>query len=378
MIPLSTPNISGKEWEYVKECFDTNWVSSAGSYVNKFEEVIQDYTGSKHAIAIVNGTSALHLSLKASGVDCNDYVITTNITFIASVNAIKYLGANPILVDIDPNTWQMDLDLVENFLETETETVDGKCTLKKDQRRIKAILPIHVLGNMGDMSRLIQICEKYHLALVEDAAEALGSFLNGKHAGTFGVCSALSFNGNKILTTGGGGMILTDDDTIATSVKHISNQAKTSALEYIHDEIGYNYRMVNVLAAMGVAQMENLELFLKRKTEIDQHYKDALKNIGGITFQQIEDEVSTNNWLFTIQLSRANELGEYLRSNDIECRSLWHPINTLPMYKDDLFVQSNNHSGHIHKTCLSIPCSTNITDEQLETVSASIIKFLSA
>jgi perosamine synthetase len=372
-IPLSVPNIAGNEWKYVKECLDTGWISSVGSYVNQFEKMVADFAGAKYGVAAVNGTAALHISLLLSGVKQHDYVILPNLTFVASANSIKYLGAEPLLIDADPHYWQMDLDLLQEFLETQTE-VNGNNELiyKKDRRRISAIMPVHILGNMCDMDRFISIVNKYPLAIIEDATEALGTSYKGKHAGTFGKLGCFSFNGNKIISTGGGGVIVTDDEEMAKKAKHITTTAKASPDEYYHDEVGYNYRLVNVLAAIGVAQMELLPSFIKRKKEAVAFYKKELGGVADIRFQHELPEVETNGWLFTIQTDQQQKLLDHLNANQILSRRFWMPMNKLPMYKDCVFVQKKDNSGYIYHTCLSIPCSTNITDEQLEIVAREI------
>lgn len=242
MIPLSVPNLNGNEWKYIKECLDTNWVSSVGSYVDKFEKSLVDFTGAKYAVSTVNGSAALHISMLLAGVQQNDYVIIPNVTFIASANTVTYLKASPILIDIDVDTWQMDLNLLEEFLSKETEVKNNACHYKKNNRIIRCIMPVHVLGNMCDMDKLIDIAGRFCLTIVEDATESLGSYYKEKHSGTFGLFGCISFNGNKIITTGGGGMILTNDETLAKKAKHLTTQAKSDSFEYLHDEIGYNYR----------------------------------------------------------------------------------------------------------------------------------------
>ncbi|MEL6867611.1 MAG: DegT/DnrJ/EryC1/StrS family aminotransferase, partial [Bacteroidota bacterium] len=258
LIPLSIPHINGKEWEYVKDCLDTGWVSSVGAYVSQFEQVVAEYAGARYGIACMNGTAGLHMAMHLHGIGQGDYVIAPNITFIATLNAIKYTGADPILMDINPHNWQMDLDLLAHFLEEQTDLIKGQRVLKSDQRPIKAIMPVHVLGNMGNMTQLLELAKRYDLIILEDSTEALGSYFNGQHAGSFGAMGVFSFNGNKIISTGGGGVMVTDDEALAKRAKHLTTQAKVSSMEYIHDEIGYNYRLVNVLAAIGVAQMEQL------------------------------------------------------------------------------------------------------------------------
>lgn len=375
MTLLSGPNINGNEWKYVKECLDTAWVSSVGSYVNRFEEMMAEYTGCKYAVATSNGTTALHISLILAGVNADDHVIVPNVTFVASLNSIAYTGAAPILIDVDERTWQMDLDILEKFLEEETILKNGECFYKTNNRRIKVIMPVHVLGNMCDMDRLKNISEKFGIVIIEDATEALGSDYNQIHSGSFGTMGCFSYNGNKIITTGGGGMIVTNDEVFAKKAKHLTTQAKADAFEYYHDETGYNYRLVNVLAAIGVAQMEQLDGFIAKKKEIDAFYKAELKNVGDIQFQHVEEAVNPNCWLFTIRSERQKQLLDALNEKKFQSRPFWVPMNQLPMYKNAIFIKNEkgNISETIYKECLSIPCSTNISLKEMEDV-VSIIK----
>ena len=368
MIPLSVPKLGGNEWKYVKDCIDTGWISSVGSYVNQFEKQTAEFVGAKYAVAAMNGSAALHVSLRLLGVQQNDYVIVPNITFIASCNSITYAGAEPILMDVDVNTWQMDLNLLEEFLQTKTENKNGKCVLKADGRTVAAIMPVHVLGNMCNMDRLLQIAATHHLQIVEDATEALGSTFKGKHSGTFGKIGCFSYNGNKIISTGGGGMIVTDDEQIAKQAKHLTTQAKIHPDEYIHDEIGYNYRLVNILAAVGVAQMEQLPEFLKKKKYITDFYKKYLTGIGDIQFQQVENEVVVNNWLPTIRTSKSKEIFEKLKANDVISRPFWMPMNQLRMFKNNIYFTKTDVSNDVYSKSVSIPCSTGIPDAHLALV----------
>jgi perosamine synthetase len=372
IIPLSVPNIAGNEWKYVKDCLDTGWISSVGAYVSQFEQMVADYAGAKYGVAIVNGTSALHIALLLSGVKRDDYVILPNLTFVASANSIAYIGAEPILIDADPDYWQMDLDLLEEFLENETDEKNGELIYIKDGRRIGAIMPVHILGNMCDMDRFASIISKYPLPVVEDSTEALGTRYKGKHSGTFSPMGCFSFNGNKIISTGGGGVIVSSDEALAKKAKHISNTAKASVDEYYHDEVGYNYRLVNLLAAVGVAQMELLPSFIKRKKEAVAFYKDALTGVGDIRFQKELPDVETNGWLFTIQTNQQKKLLDHLNANKILSRRFWMPMNKLPMYKDSPYIQKKDAANYIYNTCLSVPCSTSITDQQLEIVAREI------
>ena len=334
--------------------------------------MVADFAGAKFGVAAVNGTAALHISLLLSGVKQDDYVILPNLTFVASANSIKYMGAEPLLIDADPLLWQMDLDLLEEFLVNETDVKDGSLFYIKDGRRIGAIMPVHILGNMCDMDRFLSIVNKYPLPVVEDATEALGTTYKGVSAGKFSPLAAFSFNGNKIISTGGGGVIVTDDEALAKHAKHLTTTAKASADEYYHDEVGYNYRLVNVLAAIGVGQMELLPSFIKRKKEIVAFYKEELNGVADIRFQQELPDVNTNGWLFTIQTDKQQQLLDHLNANKILSRRFWMPMNKLPMYKNCVYVNRNDSSDYIYNTCLSIPSSTNITDEELEIVAREI------
>jgi perosamine synthetase len=368
MVLLSGPNMGGNVWKYVKDCLDTGWVSSVGAYVDQFENMTAEFAGTKYAVATSSGTTALHIALLLAGVDRNDYVITPNITFVATCNSIRYTGADPLLIDADEFTWQMDLDLLEEFLINETIQKNGACYLKKNGRRIPVIMPVHVLGNICDMDRLVKLAQQHNLIVIEDSTEALGSYYKGKHAGSFGLMGTFSYNGNKIITTGGGGMIVTDDEQLAKKAKHLTTQAKSDSFEYIHDEIGYNYRLVNVAAAMGVAQMEQLPEFIERKKEIISYYKNELSGVGDISFQDVKQEVNPNWWMPTLKTNHQREILKVLNENKMQSRPFWVPMNQLRMFKDDLYYQNNDRSDYIYKHCLSIPCSTNITDDQLKGV----------
>ncbi|RYD78468.1 MAG: LegC family aminotransferase [Sphingobacteriales bacterium] len=372
MLLLSGPNMGGNELKYVTECIETGWVSSVGAYVDQFEKMSAEYAGTKYAVATSSGTTALHICLILMGVNRHDYIITPNITFIATCNSIKYTGADPILIDADEKNWQMDLDLLQQFLENETEQKNGACHYKKDGRRIPVIMPVHVLGNICDMDRLLALAKQHNLVVIEDSTEALGSYYKGKHAGSFGLMGTFSYNGNKIITTGGGGMIVTNDEALAKKAKHLTTQAKSDPFEYIHDEIGYNYRLVNVAAAMGVAQMEQLPGFVKRKKEIIQFYKKELQGVGDITFQQVSNDVNPNWWLPTIETSKQREVLKALNDDKMQSRPFWVPMNQLVMFKDNIFYNKSDRSNYIYQHCLSIPCSTNITDADLQRVADKI------
>jgi perosamine synthetase len=375
MIPLSVPNLSGNEWKYVKDCLDTNWVSSVGSYVNKMEEVSASFSGVEKAIATSNGTSALHISLMLAGVQRGDLVILPNITFVAPANVIKYMGADPVLMDVYEDTWQMNVGLLQQFFEQECTLRDDACYHNATGRKVSAVVPVHVLGNMVDMEKLLPLAEKYQVPVVEDATESLGSNYKDKPAGSFGLFGCLSYNGNKIITTGGGGMILTDNLALAKKAKHLTTQAKVDGIEYYHDEIGYNYRMVNILAAMGVAQMEQLPGFIERKKQISRLYTEGLKNVHGFTPQAVTNHVKPNCWLYTAVFERSKELLKYLDENGVQTRPFWVPMDRLPAYKDDIYYNENDVAGSVYNRCLSLPCSSSITDAEVAEVIEKIKKF---
>ena len=377
MIPLSVPNISGNEWKYIKECLDTNWVSSVGSYVNQFEDKVAEFCGVKYAVATANGTMALHINLLLSDVKRNDLVIVPNITFVAPVNAIKYVGANPVLIDVDEQTWQMDLNILGDFLANETTIENGNCIHRTSKRKVAALMPVHVLGNMCDMDRLMALASEHRLVVIEDSTEALGSYYRGQHAGSFGKFGTMSFNGNKIITTGGGGMILCNDSKLAKKAKHLTTQAKADPNEYYHDEVGYNYRLVNILAAMGVAQMEQLPSFLERKKEITQRYNQFFRNVEHAAPQKTTEHVQPNHWLYTVRLPRQDELKKYLWENKIEVRPFWVPMNQLPAFRNDLYINHHDVSEKVYHSCLSLPCSTGLTDDEQQQVIHCLEKFYS-
>jgi len=375
MIPLSVPNLSGNEWKYVKDCLDTNWVSSVGSYVNKMEEVSAAFCGVEKAIATSNGTAALHIALLLAGVERGDLVILPNITFVAPANVIKYVGADAVLIDVYEDTWQLNTDLLKVFLERECTYRDNICYHNKASRKISAIVPVHVLGNMVNMDMLLALAKQYNIQVVEDATESLGSTYNNMPAGSLGLFGCLSYNGNKIITTGGGGMILTNNTELAEKAKHLTTQAKVDGIEYYHDEVGYNYRMVNILAAIGVAQMEQLQDFIAHKKIISKLYTEGLKNIPGFKPQITTDNVVSNCWLYTAVFEQSKELFKYLEQHGVQTRPFWVPMNRLPAFASDIYYNENDIAGKVYSNCLSLPCSTGMTIKDVEVVIEKIKQF---
>jgi len=338
-VALHEPFFKGKEWEYVKECLDTGWVSSVGKFVDRFEKKLAEYTGVKRAVAVVNGTCALHLALKLAGVKTGDEVIVPTLTFVATANAVSYTGAIPHFVDSEEGTLGLDPDKLETYLSEISEIRKDACYNKQTGKRIAAVVPMHVFGHPVDLDPLFKVCKNFKLILIEDAAESLGSFYKSKHTGNWGKLSVLSFNGNKIITTGGGGAILTNDPSIADRAKHLSTTSKIPhKWEYNHDELGYNYRLPNINAALGCAQLENLPNFLKEKRDLAKRYQSAFKNVKGIHFFIETNHAKSNYWLNAILLQQGLEherdtVLQTLNDNGIQARPVWTLLHKLPMYK---------------------------------------------
>ena len=377
MIPLSIPHLDGNEWKYVKECLDTNWVSSAGKYVDLFEQKIAEYTGSKYAIACVNGTAAIQVSLRLAGVASGDEVIVPTLTFIAPVNAVAYNNARPLFMDAD-KYYNIDVEKTIEFIKNETVYKTGFTYNKITDKKISAILPVHMWGNACWLEELYELCRERNIIIVEDASESLGAFYNdgkfkSKHTGTIGKLGCISFNGNKIITTGGGGMILTDDEALAKKAKYLTTQAKDDPIRYVHDEIGYNFRLTNIQAALGVAQIEQLPGILKRKKEINHYYQTELEGVDGLSISKVPDYANNNNWLNLLQIdSEVYEedrelLMARLEENGIQTRPAWKlnheqkPFRKCQHYKIEKAKQLVENS-------LCLPSSSNLTNENINKI----------
>ena len=338
IVPLHVPCFTGNEKQYLNECIDTTFVSSVGKFVDKFEEMVAEYTGAKKAIVCVNGTNSLHMAMILVGVERNDEVITQALTFIATCNAISYIGAHPVFIDVDKDTMGLSPASVEKWLSENAIIKDNQCYNKRTGRRIKACVPMHTFGHPVHLDELIDVCMRYKLELVEDAAESMGSFYKGKHTGTFGKVGAISFNGNKTITTGGGGMLLFQDKELARYAKHLTTQAKVPhQWEFIHDEIGYNYRMPNINAALGCAQMEQLEEILQNKRETAQQYKTFFAGIPEIEFFDEPEDCKSNFWLNAVILpdkAKQHDFLEFTNTNKVMTRPIWQLMNKLPMFLD--------------------------------------------
>jgi perosamine synthetase len=365
MIPLCIPEIRGNEWKYVKECIDTNWVSSVGSYVNLFEERFNQYVGSKSAVVTMNGTAALQLALVTLGIGAGDEVIVPSLTFISPINTIKYVGAEPVFVDVCRDTFVMDAEKIESLITPKT----------------KAIMPVHIYGHPADMDRIMEIAQKHNLFVIEDATEALGSKYKGKMAGTIGHIGCYSFNGNKLITTGAGGMFVTNNLEYGDRAKFLSTQTKvvTDNKAFYHPEVGYNFRMPNLLAAFGVAQLENVEEYLKVKKESAEYYKELLSEVKGITLNIEKDNVENCFWLYSILVEKEytitrDELIQKLNEEKIEARPFFMPIHDMPPYKDckhgDLSV-----TKELYELGINLPSSVGLKKEDIEVVCNIIKKY---
>jgi len=358
-IPLHEPRFIGKEKEFVSQTIDSTFVSSVGQYVNQFEEDLAKYTASKRAIAIVNGTSALHLSMLMAGVKPGDYVITQALTFVATCNAIHYCQAEPILIDVDKKTLGLSPIALEAWLEENAFVdTDQVCKLKNSKRAIKACIPMHTFGHPVEIDTLATICNVWKLAMIEDAAESLGSLFKDTHTGTFGLMGTLSFNGNKIITTGGGGAILCNEELYLKG-KHLSTTAKKpNDIHFVHDEIGFNYRLPNINAALGCAQLESINLFVKQKRQLAEEYAQLLKN-SNLEFFKEPKNCRSNYWLNTIichDESQRNELLNYMNSREIMTRPVWTPMNKLPMFKNSI-SDSLQNTLWLEERIVNVPSS---------------------
>jgi len=361
-IALHEPRFIGNEKKYLNECIDSTFVSSVGKFVDQFEIMISKYTGAKYAVAVVNGTSALHIALLVSGIEENDEVITQSFTFIATCNAIGYCKAKPVFVDVDKETLGLSPESLQNFLETNCEIRDNECINKVSGRRVRACIPMHTFGHICRMDEIKTICEMYNIVLIEDAAESLGSTYKGRHAGTFGKVGAISFNGNKIITSGGGGCIITDDEEFAKKAKHLTTTAKIPhEWDYTHDMIAYNYRMPNLNAALLVAQLEKLDEFLSDKRELALQYQEFFKK-EGIEFMTEAKDCRSNYWLNAIILNNKQERDQFLKDSNAQgvmTRPIWTLMHKLELFQD---AQCSNLDNSIwfEERIVNIPSSVRL------------------
>lgn len=374
-IPLSVPNLKGNEVRYVTEALTSEWVSTAGRYVDEFEERIKGYVHTSGAVSCQNGTSGLHTALLVCGVRRGDAVIVPTLTFIAAVNPVKYIGAEPIFMDCDDSLCMDPLKLAA-FCEEECDFVDGRLWERPSGREIKAVVIVHVFGNMADMERLLEIANTYRLKVVEDATEALGTYYTegmykGAYAGTMGDIGVYSFNGNKIITTGGGGMLVSDSQEYVARARHLTTQAKSDGLYYTHDEVGYNYRMTNIQAAMGLAQLEQLEAFIRIKEEHYAGYAKAFEEESGFHILPFREGTRSNRWFYALLCSggmtKRDALINKLAASRIQSRPVWGLISDQLPYRNCRAYRIER-ARQYWSTIVNIPCSSNLSLEEQEKV----------
>jgi perosamine synthetase len=376
-IPLSVPNFIGNELEYVTRAVVSEWVSTGGAFIEEFEEKVAKYLGIQKAVACQSGTAAIHLALKLSGVELGDEVIVPTLTFIAAVNPVRYQGAEPVFMDCD-DTLNIDLDKLEEFCRNQCFLTDDGLVNKTTKKVIKALVMVHVFGSLADMERVMDIAGKYKLKVIEDATEALGSYYTkgkyaGKFAGTVGDFGAYSFNGNKIITTGGGGMLVTKELALAEKAKYLSNQAKDDTLYYLHESIGYNYRMTNLQAALGVAQLEQLEKFIQIKKDNYDLYNRELEKIDGLNLLSFNENTRPNYWFYSLVIDqekyrfRRDELLKRLSERNIQTRPIWGLIHEQKPYLNNQTYKIERAKIY-RERILNLPCSTNLVKEDIFTV----------
>ncbi len=365
-VPLCVPEVGGNEWRYVKECLDTGWVSSVGSYVDRFERECAARAGTRHAVATVNGTAALHIALLVAGVRPDDEVIIPTLTFIATANAVRYARAWPLFMDAEPEHWQMDIAKLRSFLETECDWRDGELRNRGTGRRVSAIVPVHILGHPTDMDPLLALARQFSLRVIEDATESIGAGYRGRKIGSLGDLACFSFNGNKVITTGGGGMVVTDNDAFARQAKYLTTQAKDDPLEYVHHAVGYNYRLPNLLAAMGCAQLERLDDFIARKRSLATTYTAALCDMPGLHLPRAASWADSIWWLYSVEVDAAiygedsRALLKRLGTAQIQARPLWQPMHQSPAHAAAP-RRSCPVADHLHTTVLSLPSSVGLS-----------------
>jgi perosamine synthetase len=364
-VPLAEPRLTGNARRYLLDCLDTGWVSSAGPYVERFERALAHYLDLPHAVATASGTAALHLALRAAGIGPGQEVLVPTLTFIATANAVRYTGARPVLVDAEPRHAQMDPELVHHFLTRHCRWHKGRLVNRQTGRSVRAIVPVHLLGHTVEMEPIRELARRYELIVIEDAAQALGALYQDRPAGTWGDAACFSFNGNKVITTGGGGMVVTRDPQLARRARHLSTQAKADAVEYVHDELGYNYRLPNLLAALGCAQMEELEDFLAAKRALAAAWRSALADLPGLRPLEPSPHTHSSWWLFTVEVDPAlcgldaRRLMRRLAERGIQTRPLWQPLHLSPVHADCQAVV-RGRAERLWQRGLSLPSSVGL------------------
>ncbi len=376
--------MTGCEKALVSDCFDTNWVSYAGSYVGEFESLIANESGATQAVAVTSGTAALHLGLVMAGVVAGDEVIMPGISFVAPANAVRYLGAWPCFLDIESSDWQLSANRVREFLGSCKRGADGRLYHPVTKRPVTCLMPVHLLGGLADSWALGAICEEFGLSMVEDVAECLGaSFLDRDLAAPLGTMDeskrflGTSFNGNKIITTGGGGAVICNDEASAERAKHLSTTAKTEPTKFFHDELGYNYRLTNIAAAMGVAQIGALSERVDRKRQIAETYREAFQAEEGLVLHPEPPNCRSSYWLYTLQLGCLSEpLIQQLGELGIQARPIWHPLSELPYLESDCWNDGMTFGTDLVRQAISLPCSHGLTERDQGRVVEAVLEFL--
>ncbi len=383
-LPLAEPLFEGNEWAYLKQCIETGWVSTAGGFVDRFEVELAVAAGSQGAIAMASGTAALHIALLVAGVGADDEVVMPAMTFTAPANAIRYCGAWPVFTDVSATDWQLDVDQMTDFLEDQCMVRDGNVVNKVTGRRIAALLGVHLLGGTFDRDALAALAARFELPLVEDAAECLGARYKDRpiaaslETGTPHLIIT-SFNGNKIITTGGGGALFANDDELLAKARHLSSTAKTPGAGYYHDQVGYNYRMTNMAAALGVAQLEKLESYVDRRRAIAAAYCDRLSPIKGVQCHPEPAHCRSIFWMYSVALPSGFEAAlEEMSASGIQCRPLWHPIPDLPGFQGRCHVVGADNTRDLCRRAISLPSSTQLTKADVERVSGILSRAVDA
>ena len=370
----------GNESRYLEECIATNWVSYVGPFVERFESAFAAQLGVPHAVAMNSGTAALHVALLAAGIRPDDEVLLPDLTFIAPANAVHYCRAHPVFIDVTPTHWQLDVDKLARFLDEECERTTAGTIDRATRRPVRAILPVHILGHPVDMDPLLDLAERYGLVVIEDATESLGSLYKGRAVGTLGASGCFSFNGNKIITSGGGGMLVTRDDAVSSRSRYLSTQARDSAAEYVHEDVGFNYRLTNIQAAVGLAQLERLDEHVRRKREIATRYAAGLADLPGLALPGEASWAFSTFWLYTVRLDdearrSSRELIADLAAAGIESRPVWAPIHEQRPYRDARAFMIE-HAPSIYRQAVSLPSSVDLTAEDQERVVDSVRRAL--
>ncbi len=380
MIPLAIPDLSGNERKYLNECIDSTYVSSVGPFVNRLEALIADIAGAKYGVAVSSGTTGLHTALTAYGVGRDDIVIIPSFTFIATANAVSHCGATPWLMDVKADSWCIDEGQIEDELNRKTEVNDGVVIYKASGRRVAAIMPVYTLGNIPDMDRICTIAKAFNLPVIADAAAAIGAEYKNRKCGELAECTVFSFNGNKTVTSGGGGAVVGNDEQMMKKIKHLSTTARVSS-EYDFDMVGFNYRMTNIQAAVGCAQLERVEKLVDKKRWIRRRYRELLDGVQGISFFPEPVYCNSSCWFSGVVIDDADhekvkDICSKLKESGIEARTFWKPIHMQKPYENSLKADTLQTTDTLWSKILTLPCSTNITDSEIVTVSDALKKVL--